>query len=174
MDNIGTSYDSEFNEWLVNGVVLGDSNIVEIGPNDTDSTASGTAGNWAGEPVTISTDFSPCNIENAANAHDADNNYVTTSQVVECVNSSGGRASFVIKNDGNLATRFKITTTGGWGNADILFKADGWASAQENDGYANGDGNWDSLVVELDPTVYWHYITLDGEFGGVKLTITEQ
>lgn len=174
MDNIGTRYDAEFNDWLVNGVVLGDSNIVEIGPNDTDSASSGTAGNWAGEPVTISTDFSPCIVDVAANAHDPDNNYVTTSQIVECVNSSSGSASFVIKNDGNLATRFKVSTTGGWGNADILFKAGGWASAQENDGYANGDGNWDSLIVELDPTVYWHYITLDGEFGGVKVTITEQ
>jgi hypothetical protein len=174
MDNIGTSYDAEFKDWLVNGVVLGASNIVEIGPNDTDSTSSGTAGNWAGEPVTISTDFSPCIVDVAANKHDKINNGVTTNQVVECINSSGGGASFIIRNDGNLATRFKLTTSGGWGNADILFKADGWASAQDNNGYANGDGNFDSLIVELDPTVYWHYITLDGEFGGVKLTITEQ
>jgi len=174
MDSIGTSYDAEFKDWLVNGVVLGTSNIVEIGPNDTDSTASGTAGNWAGEPVTISTDFSPCIVDVAANKHDETNNGVSTNQVVECINSSGGGASFVIRNDGNLATRFKLTTSGGWGNADILFKADGWASAQDNNGYANGDGNFDSLIVELDPTAYWHYITLDGEFGGVKLTITEQ
>ena len=174
MDNIGTRYDSEFNDWLVNGVVLGDSNIVEIGPNDTDSTSSGTAGNWAGEPVTISTDFSPCVVDVIANKHDKINNGVTTNQVVECINSSGGGASFTIRNDNNLATRFKLTTSGGWGNADILFKAGGWASAQDNNGYVNGDGNFDSIIVELDPTVYWHYITLDGEFGGVKLTITEQ
>ena len=173
MDSIGTSYDAEFNDWLVNGVVLGTSNIVEIGPNDTDSTGSGTAGNWAGEPVTISTDFSPCVVDNPANAHDKDNNTVTTNQVVECINSSGGNASFFIRNEGNLATRFELTTSGGWGNADILFKADGWATAQDNNGYANGDGNFDSLIVELDPSKYWHYITLDGEFGGVKLTITE-
>jgi len=174
MDNIGTSYDAEFKDWLVNGVVLGASNIVEIGPNDTDSAASGTAGNWAGEPVTISTDFSPCIVDIPANKHDKDNSGVTTNQVVECINSSGGRASFTLRNDGNLATRFKLTTSGGWGNADIMFKADGWATAQDNNGYANGDGNFDSLIVELDPTVYWHYITLDGEFGGVKLTISEQ
>ena len=173
MNNIGTSYDAEFNEWLVNGVVLGDSNIVEIGPNDTDSTASGTAGNWAGEPVTISTDFSPCVVNNPANAHDKENNYVTTNQVVECINSTNGYASFVIKNEGSLATRFEITTSGGWGNADILFRADNWPSAQENEGYANGDGNFDSVIVELNPSKYWHYITLDGEFGGVKLTIRE-
>ena len=95
-------------------------------------------------------------------------------QVVECINSSSGGASFIIRNDGNLATRFELRTTGGWGNADIMYKAGGWPTAQNNNGYANGDGNFDSLIVELDPTVYWHYITLDGEFGGVKLTITEQ
>jgi len=173
MDSIGTSYDAEFNDWLVNGVVLGASNIVEIGPNDTDSTASGTAGNWAGEPVTISTDFSPCVVDVPANLHDKNNNGVTTNQVVECINSSGGGASFIIRNDGGLATRFELTTSGGWGNADIMFKAGGWASAQDNNGYANGDGNFDSLIVELDPNAYWHYITLDGEFGGIKLSINE-
>ncbi|MEW6995002.1 collagenase [Colwelliaceae bacterium MEBiC 14330] len=173
MDSLGTRYDAEFNDWLVNGVVLGSSNIVEVGPNDTDSAASGTAGNWAGEPVTISTDFSPCVVDNPNNAHDTDNNTVTTNQVIECINSSAGSATFNIRNDSNSATRFELRTTGGWGNADILFKAGGWASAQDNDGYANGDGNFDSIIVELDPNTYWHYITLDGEFGGVKLTITE-
>ena len=173
MDSIGTSYDAEFNNWLVNGVVLGDSNIVEIGPNDTDSEASGTAGNWAGEPVTISTDFSPCVVNVAENAYDADNTTVSTNQVIECINSSNGSASFFIRNEESLATRFELRTSGGWGNADILFKADGWATAQDNDGYANGDGNFDSLVVELNPNKYWHYITLDGEFGGVKLTINQ-
>lgn len=176
MDNLGTSYDAEFTEWLVNGVVLGDNNIVEFGPNDIDSATAGngTAGNWAGEPVTISTDFSPCVVDVAANKHDTDNNTFVGNQIVECINSSNGSASFFIRNEGNLATRYELTTTGGWGNADILFKADGWPSAQDNDGYANGDGNWDSLVFELNPDVYWHYISLDGEFGGVKLSITEQ
>ncbi|WP_182440192.1 collagenase [Colwellia sp. RSH04] len=174
LDNIGTSYDSEFTDWLVNGVVLGDSNIVELGPNDESSTASGTAGNWAGEPVTISTDFSPCVVNVTDNAYDAENNTVTTNQIIECINSSNGQASLVIANDGGLSTRFKLTTSGGWGNADIIFGADNWPSAQDNDGYANGDGNWDSLEVQLDPDVYWHYITLDGEFGGVELRITEQ
>lgn len=176
MDSIGTSYDDQFKEWLVNGVVLGDNNIVEFGPNDTDSSAAGngTAGNWAGEPVTISTDFSPCVVNDAANAHDTDNNTLEGNQVVECINSTSGSASFFIRNEGSLATRYEITTTGGWGNADIMFNADGWPSAQDNDGYANGDGNWDSLIIELNPDVYWHYITLDGEFGGVRLSITEQ
>ena len=174
INNIGTSFDAEFNEWLVNGIVLGSSNIVEFGPNDTNSAASGTAGNWAGEPITISTDFSPCIVNVPANKHDKNNNTVTMNQVVECINSSSGGASFIIRNDGNLATRFELRTTGGWGNADIMYKAGGWPTAQNNNGYANGDGNFDSLIVELDPTVYWHYITLDGEFGGVKLTITEQ
>ncbi|PKI17808.1 hypothetical protein CXF71_02005 [Colwellia sp. 12G3] len=174
LDNLGTGYDAEFNEWLVNGVVLGDSNIVAIGPNDTDAASSGTAGNWAGEPVTISTDFSPCIVEIPANAHDKDNNYLVANQIVECVNSSSGGASFVIRNDGALATRFELSTTGGWGNADILFKAGGWPTAQDNDGYANGDGNWDSLIIELKPEAYWHYITLDGEFGAVKVTMNKQ
>ncbi|WP_198555501.1 collagenase [Colwellia sp. 75C3] len=173
MNNIGTSYDVEFNNWLVNGVVLGDSNIVEIGPNDTDSASSGTAGNWAGEPVTISTDFSPCIVDIPANAHDKDNNNLVANQIVECVNSSSGGASFIIRNEGALATRFELRTTGGWGNADIMFKAGGWPTAQDNNGYANGDGNWDSLVIELNPDAYWHYITLDGEFGGVKVTINK-
>ncbi len=174
MDSLGTSLDVEFNDWLVNGAVLGTSNIVEFGPNDTDSAASGTAGNWAGEPITISTDFSPCVVNDPANTHDKNNNTVAGNQVVECINSSGGGASFIIRNDGNLATRFELRTSGGWGNADIMFKAGGWASAQDNNGYANGDGNFDSLMVELDPNSYWHYITLDGEFGGVRLTVTQQ
>jgi len=174
MDNIGTAYDNEFNDWLVNGVVLGESNIVELGPNDEDSAASGTAGNWAGEPVTISTDFSPCEVNVAENAHDPENTTLITNQIVECINSSGGRASFFIRNEAGLATRLRLSTTGGWGNADIMFKADGWPTAQDNDGYANGDGNWDSLEVQLDPDVYWHYITLDGEFGGVELRVSER
>jgi len=174
MDSIGTAYDAEFNDWLVNGIVLGNSNIVEFGPNDTDSTSSGTAGNWAGEPITISTDFSPCIVNVPANKHDKNNNTVTMNQVVECINSSSGGASFIIRNDGNLATRFELRTTGGWGNADIMFKAGGWPTAQDNNGYANGDGNFDSLIVELDPTAYWHYVTLKGEFGGVRLSINAQ
>lgn len=174
MDSIGTAYDSEFNDWLINGVVLGDNNIVAAGPNDTDAANSGNTGNWAGEPVTISTDFSPCVVDIANNKYDADNNAVTTNQTVECINSSAGQATFVIRNDDNAATRFQLTTSGGWGNADILFNAGGWGSAQNNDGYANGDGNFDSLTVELNPDEYWHYITLAGEFGGLRLEITEQ
>jgi hypothetical protein len=46
--------------------------------------------------------------------------------------------------------------------------------AQINDGYANGDGNFDSLTLELNPDEYWHYITLAGEFVGLRLEITEQ
>jgi hypothetical protein len=174
MNNIGTGYDTEFNDWLVNGIILGDSNIVEFGPNNTDSKASGTAGNWPGEPVTISTDFSPCVVDIAASAHDANNNNLVANQVVECINSESGHASFVIRNYGGLSTRFELRTTGGWGNADIMFKADGWPTAQDNDSYANGDENVDSLVIELTPSTYWHYIKLDGEFGGVKLTVTEK
>jgi hypothetical protein len=172
IDNIATRYDSEFNDWLVNGVVLGDSNIVEFGPNDKDAAYSGEAGNWAGEPVTISTDFSPCVVENPENAYDKENNMVTTNQTIECISSESGKASFMIRNDSAAATRFEIRTSGGWGNADIIFKAGAWPTAQLNDGYANGDGNFDSVIVELKPNEHWNYITLDGEFGGVHLVIS--
>ena len=148
INGIGTRYDSEFADWLINGVELGQSNIVEFGPNDQDSTASGQAGNWAGDPVTISTDFSPCVVGDEANKYNPDNNTLSLNQTVECISSTGGNASFFIRNTDSAATRFEIRTTGGWGNADIMYKADGWPTAQDNDGYANGDGNWDSITVE--------------------------
>ncbi|GAA6171297.1 hypothetical protein NBRC116592_09670 [Colwellia sp. KU-HH00111] len=174
MDSIGTSYDAEWFDWLVSGLSTDDSGIVEFGPADDEAQNSGTTGNWAGDPVTISTDFSPCVIEVPANGHDPENNVITFNSTVECVNSSANRASFVIANSDGLSSNLTITSTGGWGNADILYKADGWATAQDNDASAANNGNEESLTVTLDADIYWHYITLAGEFGGVELTLSTQ
>ena len=172
VDSISTNYDSQWFEWLVSDLPTDDSGIVEFGPNDVDSASSGQAGNWAGEPVTISTDFSPCVVTVEENKHNTENNRVEFNDIIECVNSSGNGASFVIANSDALSSNLTITTSGGWGNADIQYKADGWPSAQDNDGIANGDGNDDSLTIPLDNSIYWHYITLKGEFGGIKLELT--
>jgi hypothetical protein len=174
IDNIGTNYDEEWNLWLVSGLSTQSSGIVEFGPNDDEALSSGQAGNWEGEPVTISTDFSPCVVAVPENQYDKNNTKISFDSTVECIASTARRASFAIPNPDGLAKSLQITTSGGWGNADILYKADGRPSAQVNDGMANGDGNDDSIIVEIAADVYWHYITLSGEFGGIKMQLTVQ
>jgi hypothetical protein len=172
IDNIGTTYDVEFNTWLVSNLSTDVSGIVQYGPNDIDSAASGQDGNWQGEPETISTDFSPCIVEIPSQKHNAQNNTITLNSTIECVNSDENKATFVFANTDGLSSQLSITTSGGWGDATILYRANSWASMQNNDGMANSDGNDDSLTITLDSNIYWHYITLDGEFGGVKLQLT--
>ncbi|KGJ91204.1 collagenase [Colwellia psychrerythraea] len=174
IDNIATSYDAEWNLWLVSDLSTQRSGIVEFGPNDDEALSSGQAGNWEGEPVTISTDFSPCVVENPENAYDKEMRHIAFDSTVECITSESGRASFSIPNPDGLASSLLITTSGGWGNADILYKIDGRPSAEDNDGMANGNGNNDSITVELSADVYWHYITLTGDFGGMKLQLSVQ
>lgn len=173
IDNIGSSYDEEWNLWLVSTLSTQSSGIVEFGPSDDEALSSGQAGNWEGDPVTISTDFSPCIVEFPQNKYEKNKN-ITFDSSVECITSESGRASFAIPNPDGLASSLLITTSGGWGNADILYKVDGRPSAQDNDGMANGDGNDDNITVELAADVYWHYITLSGEFGGMKMQLTVQ
>ncbi len=172
IDNIATSYDNEWFTWLASDLPTDNSGITEFGPNDVDSAASGQSGNWAGEPVTISTDFSPCIIEVPENQHDTENDRILYNDVIECINSHEDKASFVFANVDGLSSNLTITISGGWGNADIQYKADGWPNAQDNDAIANSDNNEDSLTIQLDSEVYWHYITLRGEFGGVKMEVS--
>ncbi len=174
MDNIGSSYDEEWNLWLVSDLSTQESGIVEFGPSDDDALSSGQDGNWEGEPVTISTDFSPCEVEVVDNAYDKDQGRLEFGDTVECIVSEAGRVAFSIPNPDNLSSTLTITTSGGWGNADILYQADSRPTAENNAGIANGNGNDDSLTVELDDDIYWHYITLNGDFGGLKMQLTLQ
>jgi cysteine-rich repeat protein len=173
MDGIGTSYDNEWFAWLGSDLSTLDSGIVDFGPNDSDAASSGSNGNWEGEPVTISTDFSPCVANVPTQAHDPMKQQLSLDTPVECVTASGGRASFAFANTGQYAGTLTITTTGGWGNADILYKAGAWPSRTDNDAMASGAGNEDTLTVSINPNVTWHLITLDGDFGGVKLQLSE-
>ncbi|WP_057831929.1 collagenase [Colwellia sp. TT2012] len=173
MNNIGTRYDTEWNTWLISDISTVDNGIVEFGPSDETAANSGTAGNWAGEPITISTDFSPCTPNDPANAHDPANNTIVPNVLIECVNSNNGGASFIFANHNGESGTIEINTSGGWGNADIMFSSQSWATAQNNEGIANANGNYDSLRVQLNPAKLWHYITLKGEFGGVRVTINK-
>ncbi|MCJ8317983.1 MAG: collagenase [Colwellia sp.] len=172
IDNIGTSYDSEWHTWLVSGLSTADNGIVLHGPSDEDATDSGTAGNWAGEPITISTDFSPCTPVDAANKHDPDNNRLALDSVVECVSSSSqDKATFIYGNSDDLDVTLELTISGGWGDADIMFSTEVWPKAENNQARTYSDGNNDVLHIQLDPNKTWHMFSLVGKFGGVKLEV---
>ncbi|MCL1051865.1 M9 family metallopeptidase [Shewanella abyssi] len=168
MDSIGTSYDNEWRGWLTSGLSIDSDGIVDKGPSDVAALASGTAGNWAGTPSTISTDFSVCVPTDEANRHDSNSSSLTLDTPIECVDSKQGRASFAFANPDNGSGSLWIRTRGGWGDADIYYNSGGWASGEVNEGFAIGNGNYEVIEVQLNPDEYWHYITLSGDFGGVE------
>jgi hypothetical protein len=173
LNNIGARYDNEWNTWLVSDLSTTDNGIVQYGPNDTDASYSGTAGNWAGDPVTISTDFSPCKPDDIANLHNPESKTVALNSVIECVDAKKGRVLFSFSNRDNESGSITLTTSGGWGNADIMYNTQTWANSDNYESKATANGNYDSIVVQLNPDKAWHYITLEGDFGGVRLSITK-
>ncbi|MCL1093818.1 M9 family metallopeptidase [Shewanella kaireitica] len=168
MDSIGTSYDNEWRGWLTSGLSSSNDGIVDKGPADLDAQASGTNGNWAGTPSTISSDFSVCEPTDEASRHDPNSSSMTLDTPIECVDSKLGRASFSFANKDNGTGSIWIRTRGGWGDADIYYNSGGWASGELNEGFGIGNGNYEVIEVQLNPEEYWHYITLSGDFGGVE------
>ncbi|MFI6944874.1 M9 family metallopeptidase [Streptomyces sp. NPDC050422] len=67
--------------------------------------------------------------------------------------------------------RLKITTSGGTGDADLYYNANGWATTAAYTSRATGSGNAHTLTVE-DPAEGAHYISLYAvqDFGGVKVS----
>ncbi|MEU1435255.1 M9 family metallopeptidase [Streptomyces sp. NPDC005786] len=68
-------------------------------------------------------------------------------------------------------TRLKITTSGGTGDADLYYNANGWATTGAYTSRATGSGNAHTLTVE-NPAAGAHYISLYAvqDFGGVKVS----
>ncbi|MFI6858727.1 M9 family metallopeptidase [Streptomyces sp. NPDC050421] len=67
--------------------------------------------------------------------------------------------------------RLKITTSGGTGDADLYYNANGWATTAAYTSRATGSGNAHTLTVE-NPAEGAHYISLYAvqDFGGVKVS----
>ncbi len=91
---------------------------------------------------------------------------------IECIDSKNGRASLVFANEQRSDQELWIKVGDGWGDADIYFSSQGWASAENNEGLGIGNGNHEVIKVRLNPDSYWHYLTLAGEFGGVDLLLS--
>ncbi|MET7642244.1 M9 family metallopeptidase [Streptomyces sp. NPDC005426] len=68
-------------------------------------------------------------------------------------------------------TRLKITTSGGTGDADLYYHANGWATTGAYTSRATGSGNTHTLTVD-NPAEGAHYISLYAvrDFGGVKVS----
>ncbi|WP_394201398.1 collagenase [Shewanella waksmanii] len=171
IDNIGTRYDNEWRGWLTSGLSTADNGIVDRGPSDAEAMASGSEGNWAGPVSTISTDYAPCTVTSEAYRYNPDASLVID-QPMECIDSQAGRASFAFANVDRSAQELWIKVGDGWGDADIYFSSQGWASGESNEGYGIGNGNHEVIKVQLNPDQYWHYLTLSGEFGGVDLLVS--
>ena len=171
IDDIGTRYDNEFANWVAS-LAEGVSGIVERGPDDSVAVNSGDTGNWAGEPETIDTDFTPCMATDAANAFDPSNNQLSKGvTVVECISPSTSSANFVFSNSGSEPLTLRITTEGGWGNLDILYKGGNWPTRSDYTAKSGGHGNTESIDLQIDANEHWHYFSLDGQFGGAKMTV---
>lgn len=171
MDSIGTRYDNEWYGWLTSGLSTSPNGIVDHGPDDTSAAASGTTGNWSGPGSTISTDYSPCQVTNEAYRYSKDAE-LKVEQPMECIDAQNGRASFAFANESRSDAELWIKIGGGWGDADIYFNSGNWASAESNEGYGIGNGNFEVIKVRLNPNEYWHYLTLEGDFGGVDLLMS--
>lgn len=67
--------------------------------------------------------------------------------------------------------RLKITTSGGTGDADLYYNANGWATTGAYTSRATGSGNAHTLTVE-NPAQGAHYVSLYAvqDFGGVKVS----
>lgn len=171
MDNIGTRYDNEWYGWLTSGLSTANDGIVDKGPDDTAAEASGSTGNWSGPGSSISTDYSPCEVTNEAYRYTKDAE-LKIDQPMECIDAQNGRASFAFANESRSDAEIWIKIGGGWGDADIYFNSGSWASGENNEGYGIGNGNHEVIKVRLNPNEYWHYLTLDGDFGGVDLLLS--
>ncbi|MFF2850866.1 collagenase [Streptomyces sp. NPDC058001] len=66
--------------------------------------------------------------------------------------------------------QFKVTTTGGAGNADLYYSNSGWATTSSYTSRSTGSGNAETLTVN-GPASGWHYISLAGvtDFSGVTV-----
>ena len=171
IDDIGTRYDNEFANWVAS-LAEGVSGIVERGPDDSVAVNSGDTGNWAGEPETIDTDFTQCLATDAANVFDPSNNQLSKGvTVVECISPSTSSANFVFANSGSEPLTLRITTEGGWGNLDILYKGGNWPTRSDYTAKSGGHGNTESIDIQIDANEHWHYFSLDGQFGGAKMTV---
>ncbi|WP_028773695.1 M9 family metallopeptidase [Shewanella waksmanii] len=171
INNIGTRYDNEWRGWLNSGLSIADDGIVDHGPSDAEALASGTEGNWAGPVSTISKDYAPCTVSSEAYRYSPDASLIID-QPMECIDSQNGRASFAFANVDGSAQELWIKVGDGWGDADIYFSSQGWASGESNEGYGIGNGNHEVIKVQLNPNEYWHYLTLSGEFGGADLLVS--
>lgn len=52
---------------------------------------------------------------------------------IECIDSKNGRASLVFANEQRSDQELWIKVGDGWGDADIYFSSQGWASAENNE-----------------------------------------
>ncbi|MGL5395260.1 MAG: M9 family metallopeptidase [Shewanella sp.] len=171
MDSIGTRYDNEWRGWLTSGLSTTNNGIVDKGPSDEQANASGREGNWEGPTGTISKDYSPCQVSNEAYRY-SESASLSLEVPMECIDAKQGRASFSFANTDRSAQDIWIKIGGGWGDADIYYDSRGWASAEKNQGYGIGNGNYQVIKVSLNPNEYWHYITLEGDFGGVDMLVS--
>ncbi|MCE9687602.1 M9 family metallopeptidase [Shewanella sp. AS16] len=171
IDGIGSRYDNEWLGWLSSGLSSADNGIVDKGPSDSDAQASGTEGNWSGPEPTTSTDYSPCEVTDEAYRYSPSAS-LKLETPMECIDAQQGRASFSFANTDHSAQDIWIKIGGGWGDADIYYDSRGWANGEQNQGAGIGNGNYEVIKVSLNPDEYWHYITLEGDFGGVDMLVS--
>ncbi|MDO8253149.1 M9 family metallopeptidase [Shewanella algae] len=171
IDGIGSRYDNEWYNWLTSGLSTADNGIVDKGPSDIDAAPSGREGNWSGPGGNISRDFAPCTVSDESYRYQ-EGMTPLLDVPIECIDSKNGRASLVFANEQRSDQELWIKVGDGWGDADIYFSSQGWASAENNEGLGIGNGNHEVIKVRLNPDSYWHYLTLAGEFGGVDLLLS--
>jgi hypothetical protein len=172
LTNISELYEDEWQEWLVSELSTSESGIVQFGPNDTESADSGSLGNWDGDTLAgVSTDFSQCIATEAAYDPD-ESRRLEVGDISECIFSGRRTPAFSMPEPYRSSNRIRISVSGGWGDASILYRAGRRPTSSEFDAKSDEQGNDDELIIDLDSEHYWHYLAIEGDFGGVKLEIT--
>ncbi|WP_282131825.1 M9 family metallopeptidase [Pseudoalteromonas aliena] len=173
MDNIADRYESEWQAWLISDLSTKNDGIKENGPTDEIAIDSGSQSNWEGPNNKLSEDYSTCVVTNEQYRHNPDATSLEIDQPIECISAKDGRASFAFGNTERTSNDLWIKSSGGWGDADVFFGSEGWASGETNEGAGIEYGNDEIIKVSFNPEKLWHYLTLSGDFGGVDLIVSE-
>ncbi|MEU8696298.1 M9 family metallopeptidase [Streptomyces sp. NPDC048680] len=138
---IGSRYDADWNTWLT-------------------SCAAGSCGTTTNPPT------EPGNECATGDSRELGQNCARSGQ-----QATKGNYSYLYVYVPAGTARLKITTSGGTGDADLYYNANGWATTGAYTSRATGSGNAHTLTVD-HPAEGAHYISLYAvqDFGGVKVS----
>ncbi|MFD7427794.1 M9 family metallopeptidase [Streptomyces sp. NPDC059818] len=138
---IGSRYDADWNTWLT-------------------SCAAGSCGTTTNPPT------EPGNECATADSRELGQNCARSGQ-----QATKGNYSYLYVYVPAGTARLKITTSGGTGDADLYYNANGWATTGAYTSRATGSGNAHTLTVD-HPAEGAHYVSLYAvqDFGGVKVS----